>query len=73
MNMSEVKQGDALVFLGFNGSDEEYDKILHMGFSVGVMVIVKEVKDDEIVVEFEDGKVVKVDMELAKKIEVNKV
>ena len=73
MIMSEAKQGDALVFLGFNGSDEEYDKILHMGFSVGVMVIVKEVKEDEIVVEFEDGKVVTVDKELANKIEVNKV
>jgi len=73
MEMSEAKPGDALVFLGFNGTEEEYEKILHMGFSVGVMVIVKEVKDNEIIVEFEDGKQISVDKEIAKKIEVNKV
>lgn len=73
MEMTEAKPGDALVFLGFNGDEEEYEKILHMGFSVGVMVIVKEVKGDKILVEFEDGKTVEVDWETAKKIEVNKV
>jgi len=73
MNLLDVKPGEAAVFIGFEGSDEELEKVMEMGFSVGIMVIVKENKGDEVVVEFEDGKVLHVDGDLAKKIVINPV
>lgn len=73
MYLSEAKPEDALVFIGFNGNDEDYEKVLEMGLSVGVMVIVKAVEDDGILVEFEDGKQVKIDKKYAEKIVVNPV
>jgi len=73
MFLSEAKPEDALVFIGFNGDDEDYEKVLEMGLSVGVMVIVKGVDDEGILVEFEDGRQIKIEKKFAEKIVVNPV
>ena len=73
MNLIETKPGSAAVFIGFNGTDEEFDEIMKMGFSVGVMVIIQEVSADSVKVKFEDGREVEIPKNLAEKIVVNEV
>ncbi|MGQ4892116.1 MAG: FeoA family protein [Candidatus Njordarchaeia archaeon] len=73
MNLMDAKPGSAAVFIGFNGSDEEFDEIMKMGFSVGVMVIIQEITQDSVKVKFEDGREIKIPRDMAEKIVVNEV
>ena len=73
MYLVEAKPEDALVFIGFDGSDDEYEEIMEMGLSVGVMVIVKEISDEGVLVEFDDGRQLTISKKLAEKIVVNPV